>query len=706
MKIKRFFGAVLAFSLTLPAHAEFPKNWYVEGVRDFLNGALVSTAIQSDGSLTLSSAFQERNQLPASNILDAVPLNASEMLVATAKPGAAMLVRLGDAGSEKKLLEVPQGFVSAVAKGKDGALYAASAPDGRIYKGDKNGLKPLFQADEKYIWDLLPAKDGQLYFTTGSRGAFYRLKGDSAELLYESKESNLRALYEDAHWGIVFGGGSRGIVYQYERKDKVRALLDGAFDEVTAITGNGKGDLYVALNRSKADKNRAKSAVFRIDKQGHSELLFPLDSETANTLALNKAGDLFVGTGDAGRIYKITHPENPEVRELSLATRAVSDQVSRLIASASNDGFLSFGSSPARIDRYEGGFQRTGIYESDIMGTGISASWGLMRLQAVAPSGTQILVSTRTGNTATPDNTWSDWSAEKSGTEIPITSPAGRFLQARFELKSNSVNQTPQLKSFEVNFVRDNLAPIIHEVYFLDRGIFFKPHTFGKPEAPRIVQLDQRLLQGLRQPRSTEAVYAEMLEEKAGGDVRMLQEYKQGMLTVAWDSEDRNEDRVSYDVYYQTYGQSEWVPLAKDLNQAIYSFDSSTLSDGTYRFRVYVSDALSNPGDGYRVYRDSELITIDNTAPVVSNLQAQVKADGVAVSFSAKDDLSALAYVETLLDGQSSEFVQSVDKIIDGREERFAFKLKRPAKGSHMLVVKTTDRMGNTSTHRVSFDVR
>lgn len=706
MKIKSFFGAVLAVSLTFPAHAEFPKNWYVEGVRDFLNGALVSTAIQSDGSLTLSSAFEERNQLAANNIMDAVPLNATEMFVATAKPGAAMILRLGESGSEKTLLDLPQGFVSAVAKGKDGSLYAASAPDGRLYKGDKTGLKPIFQAKEQYIWNILPAKDGQIYFTTGNRGALYRLQGDDAELLYQSKESNLRALYEDPHWGLVFGGGSRGIVYQYERKDKARALLDVDFDEVTAITGNGKGDLFVALNRSKADKSRAKSAVFRIDRHGHSELLFPLDNETANTLALNKAGDLFVGTGNAGRIYKIYQPENPEVRELSLATRSASDQVSLLIAAAANDGFLSFGSSPARIDRYEGGFLRTGIYESDVMSTGISASWGLLRLQAVVPSGTQIRVATRTGNTATPDNTWSDWSAFKAGTEVPITSPAGRFLQAKFELQSNSAQRTPQLKSFEVNYVRDNLAPIVHEVYFLDRGIFFKPHTYGKPEAPRVVQLESRVLQSLRQPQSTESVYAQMLEEKSSSEIRMLQDFKQGMLTVAWDSEDANEDRLTFEVYYQAYGQTEWVPLAKDLNQPIYSFDSSTLSDGNYRFRVYASDALSNPGESYRVYRDSELITIDNTVPVVSGLQASVKPDHVEVRFQVKDQMSALAYVETILDGQQSDFVQSVDKIIDGREETFALKMKRPAKGQHMLVVKATDRMGNTSTHRVSFDVR
>ena len=705
MKIKTIFGAVLAFSLTLPASAEFPKNWYVEGVRDFLNGALVSTAIQSDGSLTLSSAFEARNQLSASNIMGAVPLNASEMLVATAKPGAAMLVRLGD-DQTQNLLELSQGFVSAVAKGKDGALYAASAPDGRIYKGDKSGLQPIYQGEEQYIWNILPAKDGQIYFTTGDRGALYRLQGDKAERLYQSKESNLRALYEDPHWGLVFGGGSRGIVYQYQSKDKVRALMDGAFDEVTAITGNGKGDLFVALNRSKAAKNMAKSAVYRIDKAGHSELLFPLDSETANTLAVNQAGDLFIGTGDAGRIYKIYQPENPEVRELSLATRSNSDQVSQLIASASNDGFLSFSSSPARIDRYQGGFQNTGIYESDVMGTGISASWGLLRLQSIVPAGTQIRVATRTGNTATPDNTWSDWSAFKTGTEVPITSPSGRFFQAKFELKSNSSYHTPQLKSFEVNYVRDNLAPLIHEVFFLDRGIYFKPHTYGKPQAPRVVQLEQRVLQSLRQPQSTEAVYREVMAEKAGEEIRMLQEYKQGMLTVAWDSEDRNDDQLTHDIYYQAYGQSEWVPLAKGLTQPVYSFDSSTLPDGNYRFRVYVSDALSNPGESYRVYRDSELITIDNTVPEIHALRAQVKNDHIEVSFDAKDQLSALAYVETILDGQQSDWVQSVDKIIDGREESFRFKMQLPAKGHHMLVVKATDRMGNTSTHRVSFNVK
>ncbi len=705
MTIKTIFGAVLAISLTLPASAEFPKNWYVEGVRDFLDGSLVSTAIQSDGSLTLSSAFQARNTLSASTILDAVPVSANEMLVATAKPGAAMLVRLGREGSEKELLSLEKGFVTAVAKGKNGVLYAASAPDGRLYRGDRNGLKPLYKGVEKYIWNILPAKDGQVYFTTGNRGALYRLKGDDAELLYQSKESNLRALYEDQHWGVVFGGGSRGIVYQYQGQKKVRALLDSTFDEVTAITGNGKGDLFVAVSRAKARKNRAKSAIYRIDKTGHAEMLFPLDSETANTLTVNKAGHLFIGTGSAGRIYQIYHPENPEIREISLATRSESDQVSHLIASASNDGFLSFGSSPARIDRYQGGFQGTGIYESDVLGTGISASWGLMRLRAIQPAGTQILVSTRSGNTATPDNTWSDWSKYQSGSEIKINSPAGRFLQAKFELRTGSSSKTPHLKSFEVNFVRDNLAPILHEVFFLDRGIFFTPHTYGKPPAPRTVRLDQRSLQKLRQPRSTESAYEELMANQVN-NVRMLQQFKQGMLTVAWDSEDRNEDLLSYDVQYQRYGQSDWVTMAKDLTQPVYSFDSSTLLDGDYRFRVYVSDDLSNPGKSYRVYRDSDLITVDNTPPEVKNLSANVKNDHVEVRFDATDNLSALAYVEAIMDGQTSEYVQSTDKIIDGQKEGFRFKLDLPEKGRHMLVVKVTDRLGNTSTHRVSFDVR
>ena len=146
--------------------------------------------------------------------------------------------------------------------------------------------------------------------------------------------------------------------------------------------------------------------------------------------------------------------------------------------------------------------------------------------------------------------------------------------------------------------------------------------------------------------------------------------------------------------------------MASDLNQIVYSFDTSTLLDGQYHFRVYASDKLSNPGNGYQVFQDSDLITLDNTGPEIQKISAQSAGHEMEFKFIAKDQISALAYAEYTIDGQMGELIQSQDKIVDSQHESFVFRIPKPAKGKHFIVVKVSDRLGNTSTATTNFEVK
>src|SRR6185369_3131237 len=71
--------------------------------------------------------------------------------------------------------------------------------------------------------------------------------------------------------------------------------------------------------------------------------------------------------------------------------------------------------------------------------------------------------------------------------------------------------------------------------------------------------------------------------------------YRKGFRTVVWKGSDPNGDSLRYDLEGRREESSNYFPLRRDLEESYYSFDSSALPDGRYRFRVTGSDKVSNP---------------------------------------------------------------------------------------------------------------
>ncbi|NOY59504.1 MAG: hypothetical protein GXO75_11345, partial [Calditrichaeota bacterium] len=74
---------------------------------------------------------------------------------------------------------------------------------------------------------------------------------------------------------------------------------------------------------------------------------------------------------------------------------------------------------------------------------------------------------------------------------------------------------------------------------------------------------------------------------------------------------------------------------AKDLEQSVYSWDSSNMADGKYEIKVTASDAPSNPAKfALTGEKQSDPFIVDNTGPETQNFQTPKPG---TLRFSVKD---------------------------------------------------------------------
>ena len=62
--------------------------------------------------------------------------------------------------------------------------------------------------------------------------------------------------------------------------------------------------------------------------------------------------------------------------------------------------------------------QTGGTFTSSVFSAGGTATWGTVNWTAAVPAGTTMIVETRSGNTATPDGSWSSWSVASNGATV------------------------------------------------------------------------------------------------------------------------------------------------------------------------------------------------------------------------------------------------------------------------------------------------
>jgi hypothetical protein len=172
--------------------------------------------------------------------------------------------------------------------------------------------------------------------------------------------------------------------------------------------------------------------------------------------------------------------------------------------------------------------------------------------------------------------------------------------------------------------------------------------------------------------------------------------FQKGLQTFVWKAEDADTDRLAYSLQFRREGEQAWRDLRSGLSDAIFVWDTSTVSDGRYIIRVVASDVPTNAVDraltGDRV---SDPIEVDNTPPAVTT-EVVRQAGAARLIVRVKDGSSPILKLEYSIGSGPWQLVYPADGLADSPEERYEITLTNEADAARVMV-RATDLLQNVT---------
>jgi hypothetical protein len=728
--------AALCVAALTPLRASTPKFFQAQTQADFLRGDVENLSIDLNGQLSLGPATELVYETAAPFLWSILPGSDGSLFVGTGNEGK--VFRVDSEGRGSVFFDSAELEVHALAPAPDGGVYVATSPDGKIYKVARDGsASTFFDPDDRYIWSLAVDRNGSVFAGTGEKGTIYKIAADGKGApFYQTNATHATALAFDAAGNLLAGTGTPGRVLRIDAAGKPFVLLDSPFQEIRVLRFDDKGALYVgALNGRAAggaappadsgggdqppaaerapiasvsvsteitsiavvdttssassalpaDQRSVKGAVYRINPDGVWDQLWQSRDDSPYDLAFDQNGALMLGTGGRGMIYRL---EGTPLRPTLLA-RASAQQVTAFYRDGRNRLYYAT-ANPGKLFRLASERAVRGTYESEPRDAQMVATWGTLSWRGTTPGDSRIELFTRSGNTSTPDETWSPWSAAyTSPNGSAITSPKTRYLQWRAVLTGTTA--TPVLTSVTAAYLQRNLPPQVRSVTVHPPGIVFqKPYTTGEPD-----------LAGFEDQTTPERKLAVEASLQGSGNALGRRAYQKGLETLQWRADDENGDDIVYDVLYRREGDDVWKPVRRGLTDTILVWDTNTVPNGSYFVKVVASDAPSNPaGAALTGEMESAAFDIDNTPPVISVADVRVDRGRTVITFDIKDDHSPIQRVEFSQDGRQWRGVFPADGIADSRQEHYELVVDG-ALTDRGLTLRTTDAMNNVETAHV-----
>ncbi len=618
---------------------------------------------------------------------------------------------------DSKIVETEEHLLNehifAMATDVSGRLLAGiSGENCRLCRFEADKMETVYEPnDAKYIFAITIDYSGNIYLGTGPEGKVYGLNslGKKAQLIYDSLDKNILSLTTGEDGYIYAGSDSRGLVYKIDpRTKKATVLYDSDQPEITALLFEADDVLYAAATSAKivqaqtqfaaqlpsagrpeAKEEKGKSSskndggrklsiantkkagdsksgkgpsppqkgtkpgkasqIYKVTKDGFVNNIF---SEAVVFFCLaEENGKLLVGTGNSAQLFSIDPVAEQE------AVIYEDEQASQItaIAVAGDDVYLGT-ANPAKLMKLDSDFASEGTYTSDLIDAGQPAQWGKLQIEADIPQGCGVQVASRSGNVKDAnDPTFSDWTELVEVTEpVQLRCPLGRFCQYKLVLQSKDGHKSPIIREIAVASTVPNLAPKVESV------------TVGRIET-------------------------------AG---------KKGFFKISYKAKDDNGDKLIYKIDFRKIARTNWIELKDELEAASFEWDGKTIEDGRYEVRITASDERSNTTStkltGSRV---SEPVVVDNTGPVIESMKTMSVIENGAeyrvFEFEVSDELSAIGKLEYTIDS-NADWIGTVpdDLVYDTTDENFTIKIdaeKDLPKGDHVLTIKVSDAVGNTT---------
>ena len=724
------------------ACAQGTKLWTASGYDEMERGTTDGVAIRSDGRIEAGPAtsllYETGGNYVWSVAADAAG-NAYAGMGGTAA-GGAVVMRVAPDGKATKIFAGKELGVQVLRLGTDGAMYAATSPDGKVYRlgaapGDATVVfdPALTEEKPKYLWDVVQAgtggaasKGGDIYVAAGAPAVVYRVPAGTGkpEVAFRTADEHIRCLLMAPDGTLWAGSDGGGVVYKLKTTatgpvGKPFAAYSAAKREITALAMDGAGNVYAA---GVGDKQAAGTAtpglpplpvtgavgvtvtfsqpgsanaantntlipegseIYRIAPDGSPERLVALKDDVVYALAFHR-GSLLAATGNRGRVYRVDTAVEGQFTDVTHLEASQGMAFAEL--PGPSGGLLVATSNSGKVYRLEDKPAAHATYTSEVFDAHVFSQWGRVEVTPELAEGVGFDLFVRSGNVESPLMGWSEWSPVAKSGEIAV--PGGRFAQWKTELRSPG-----SVQSVSLNYLDKNLPPVVDEV---------------------VVQPDARVAANPQQPQNAtvqvtfpSAQGAQSFTQDTNAQPLIAQKDK-GAVTVRWAAHDDNGDDLVFSVWYRGVGERNWRLLKDNITEKYLSFDASLLPDGHYEMKVVASDSPDHPEtEALTGERVSDEFVLDTTPPVPGVLTAALVAGNkIHATFAAKDATSPIAHAEYSVDAGPWQYLEPVGRVSDSLEERYDFSAAVPvvtgdaaagvvSPAEHVLAVRVYDRYEN-----------
>jgi hypothetical protein len=693
------------------------KVWNHSTPAHYDKAQLKQAVLSNEGAVRLSRQLKPLTGLDAGHVWAVAEDKAGNLYAATGPEGK--LYKVTADGKVAVAYTSEDSQVLCLASAPDGSIYAGTGPGGQILHIDPQGtVKVLYASPEAYVWSLAVDPKGEaVYAGTGPKGKIYRLTPDGkASVFYSTRQEHILCLAVAADGQLYAGTDKGGLVYRIDAKGKGFVLFQAPQSEVRSLlvtaeavyAGTGTPTRRRGLGVSNTGSSSSVAAPPTTSSVAPAATAPSPQSKGSEGPAATGAASAPAESAEAKKSTAAPAPAPPAAGENSLfriapdgSVREVFREKAMLLCLARLDGRLLVGTGMdgQLFEINEATRERSELARLD---------HGQILCLLRRPDGSVVLGTGDPGKLYVLQDHYAPRGSVVSDVlDAKLISKWGA-LRWRADTPAGTA-VTVAVRSGNVAEPDDTWSDWSVEQTDAEQAVAAAPAarfvqyrvTLTSDNAARTPVLRRLTLRYQTTNQAPEVTAIEVPDLDAGN----LDNPKK--LKFKWTALDANEDELTYSLYIRKEGWKSWVLLEEGLEKREYEWDTTTAPAGIYHLKVVASDRKDNPDeDALSAERISAVFPVAHVPPAVTVKVVSMDGDHAVLEATVTDPLVRLVSASFAVNGKKWVNVFPTDGLFDSKVESFKFKTEALKPGTYVLVLRARDAAGNIGSGDVVFNVQ